>query len=161
MRWHKIFFLLIPFTFSNCLFYSLSGSSISKECKTFSLGQISIDTTDSPHNVVEVLKSKLRSKLKTETGLSEVDSDGDVHFDCSVTACKTALIPGNDKVKISMSMVVSYRNKYDLEKQFKEKKFDKSIDVTNSDAGDHSKNAEKILDAILSEVFCQSVNSWD
>ena len=161
MRWHKIFFLLIPFTFSNCLFYSLSGSSISKECKTFSLGQISIDTTDSPHNVVEVLKSKLRSKLKTETGLSEVDSDGDVHFDCSMTAYKTDLIPGNDKVKISMSMVVSYRNKYDLEKQFKEKKFDKSIDVDNFDAGDHSKNAEKILDAILSEVFSQSVNAWD
>ena len=159
---NKKFLLLIPFfTFSNCLFYSLSGSSISKECKTFSLGQISIDTTDSPHNVVEVLKEKVRYKLKNETGLDEVDSNGDVHFDFSIVDYKTDLIPGNDKVKVSMTLCVSYKNKYDLEKQFKEKKFEKSIDVNNSNYGDHDKNSKELLDAILSDVFSSSVNSWD
>lgn len=159
---NKKFLLLIPFfTFSNCLFYSLSGSSISKECKTFSLGHISIDTTDSPHNVVEVLKEKVRYKLKSETGLDEVDSNGDVHFDFSLVDYKTDLIPGNDKVKVSMTLCVSYKNKYDLEKQFKEKKFEKSIDVNNSNYGDHDKNSKELLDAILSDVFSSSVNSWD
>lgn len=159
---NKKFLLLIPFfTFSNCLFYSLSGSSISKECKTFSLGQISIDTTDSPHNVVEVLKEKVRYKLKSETGLDEVDSNGDVHFNFSIVDYKTDLIPGNDKVKVSMTLCVSYKNKYDLEKQFKEKKFENSIDVNNSNYGDHDKNSKELLDAILSDVFSSSVNSWD
>lgn len=159
---NKKFLLLIPFfTFSNCLFYSLSGSSISKECKTFSLGQISIDTTDSPHNVVEVLKEKVRYKLKSETGLDEVDNNGDVHFDFSIVDYKTDLIPGNDKVKVSMTLCVSYKNKYDLEKQFKEKKFEHSIDVNNSNYGDHDKNSKELLDAILSDVFSSSVNSWD
>lgn len=162
MLLNKKFFLLIPFfSFSNCLFYSLSGSSISKECKTFSLGHISIETTDSPHNIVEVLKDKLRYKLKNETGLDEVDSDGDVHFDISIVDYKTELIHGNDKVKVSMTLCVSYKNKYDLDKQFKEKKFDKSVDVNNSDFSNHEKSTKELLDAILSEVFSSSVNSWD
>ncbi len=159
---YKKIFLLIPFfTFSNCLFYSLSGSSINKECQSFSLGQISIDTTDSPHNIVEILKDKVRYKLKNEIGLEEVDSDGDIHFDFSIVNYQTSLIPGNDKVKVSMTLCVSYKNKYDLEKQFKEKKFEKCIDVNNSDFGEHEKNSKKLLDEILDDVFSSSVNSWD
>lgn len=162
MHLHKTFFLLIPFfSFSSCLFYSLSGSSINKKCKTFSLGQISIETTDSPHNIVDNLKSMLRYKLKNETGLDEVDSDGDVHFDCTIVEYKTDLIHGNDKVKVSMSLTISYKNKYDQEKQFKEKKFSQSIDVNNSDFSNIDKNSKALLDVILCDVFSQSVNSWD
>lgn len=161
MHLYKKLLFLLPFSFSNCLFYSLSGSSISKECKTFSLGEISIDTVDSPHNIVDNLKNMLRSKLKGEIGLKEVDSDGDVHFDFIIKDYKTNIIPGNDKVKISMSMNVSYKNKYDLERQFKEKSFSKDIDVPKVNVGNSSKNVEQILDAILNEVFNKSINAWE
>ena len=108
-----------------------------------------------------MLKSKLRSKLKTETGLSEVDNDGDVHFDCNIVEYKTEIITGNDKSKISISVQVNYKNKYDTEHQFKEKKFSKNIEINNSEIRDEEKNINKILDEILNEIFLHSVNSWD
>lgn len=161
MHLRQNFLLVIPFLFSNCLFYSLSGSSVNRECKTFSLGEVAIDTVDSPHNVADTLKSILRSKLKGETGLNEVDSDGDIHFDFVITDYKTEVIPGNDKVKLSMGMNVTYKNKYDQERQFTEKKFNHSIDVPISEVGNNAKNDEKLLNAILDEVFNQSINAWD
>ncbi len=107
------------------------------------------------------MKEKLRTKLKGETGLKEVDTDGDVHFDCTIVSYKVDFIPGNEKAKVSMTIRANYRNKFDAERQFKDKNFSKDIDVAKDNARNDAKNMDKILDAVLLEIFSQSVNAWD
>jgi hypothetical protein len=154
----------------SCVFYSFSGTSLSKEVKTFSIQRFQSRATLGPADLAEQLTEKLSNELLQKTPLKQLDANGDIEFEGSITELKyspmtPSISPEGDvasRTKLTLTVEVTYINKYDQEFEFSKKNFTQSadMDATANIITEEPRMVEEVLAKLVKDIFNASVASW-
>jgi hypothetical protein len=154
----------------SCAFYSFSGTSLSKEVKTFSIQNFQDRTTLGPADLAEQLTEKLSNELLQKTPLKQLDANGDIHFEGSITEFKYSPMSPSislegeaaSRMKLTLTVEVTYINKYDQEFEFSKKSFTQSadMDATANIIAEEPRMVEEALTKLVKDIFNASVASW-
>jgi hypothetical protein len=150
--------------------YSFSGSSLSKEAKTFSIQEFRSKVALGPSNLTEQFTQKLRAELVQKTHLKEVFSNGDIQFEGILTEFKyTPIAPRGDskeetgsRMQLSVTAEVSYSNAYDKDFEFSKKSFTQTTDIdanANLDT-EEAGMTEEVLKKLIQDIFNASIANW-
>jgi hypothetical protein len=150
--------------------YTFSGSSLSKEAKTFSIQPFQSRVALGPANLSEQITEKLREELSQKTKLKEALSNGDVQFEGIITEFKyTSIAPRSDnpeamtsREQLSITVQVSYNNAYDKDFEFSKKQFTQTADKEASTSRDTEESGlvEEILKKLIKDIFNASIANW-
>jgi hypothetical protein len=152
-----------------CLFYSFSGSSLSKEAKTFTIQEFQSKVALGPANLAEQITQQLRDEITQKTSLKETVSNGDIQFDGVITAFKyTPIAPRStgdgatgSRTQLSITVQVNYTNIYGKDFEFSKKDF---TQTTDAEAGkEHTEEASMVGDVIkklIQDIFNASIANW-
>lgn len=161
-------YLIFPLQ-SGCLFYSFSGSSLHKEAKTFTIQDLQSKVALGPASLADQITQKLRDAVTQKTSLKEKSTDGDIQFEGIVTGFKySPLAPttkddktSGSKVQLSITVQISYINKYDNNFTFKKKDFTQTTDI---DAGreytEETNMVEDIIKKLIQDIYNASIANW-
>lgn len=162
--------ILLGLILQGCLMYTFSGSSLSKEAKTFSMQPFQSRVALGPANLSEQLTEKLRMELSQKTKLKEVFSNGDIQFEGIITDFKyTPITPRSDdrrattsREQLSITIQVSYSNVYDKDFEFSKKQFTQTADKDASTSRDTEEPGlvEDILKKLIKDIFNASIANW-
>lgn len=162
--------ILLGLILQSCFMYSFSGSSLSKEAKTFSIQPFQSKVALGPANLNEQLTEKLRMELAQKTKLKEVFSNGDIQFEGTITDFKyTPIAPRSDdrgdmtsREQLSITVQVNYSNAYDKDFEFSKKQFTQTADMDASASRDTEEPGlvEDILKKLIKDIFNASIANW-
>lgn len=164
------FIILVALSLEGCFMYSFSGSSLSKEAKTFSIQEFQSKVALGPSNLAEQLSHKLRAEIIQKTRLKEIVSNGDIQFEGVITEFKyTPIAPrsSNDgdfssRDQLSITVQVNYSNVYDKDFEFNKKQFTQTTDIDASASRDLEEPGmvEDILKKLIKDIFNASIANW-
>ncbi len=149
--------------------YSLSGSALPKEAKTFTVHDLKSKVALGPATLADQLTQSLRDELIKKTSLKEKATEGDLQFDGIVTGFKySPLAPSTQddktsgsRVQLSITIQITYINKYDNNFTFKKKDFTQKEDV---EAGrEHAEEAnmvDAIIKKLIQDIYNASIANW-
>lgn len=162
--------ILAASVLEGCFIYSFSGSSLSEEAKTFSIQDFTSKIALGPSNLAEQCTFKLRNEIIQKTKLTEVYGNGDIQFEGTIIGFKyTPITPRSDskddmssRMQLSITVEISYRNRYDPEFEFSKKKFTQNtdIDATANLEQEESSMTEEILKKLIQDIFNASIANW-
>ncbi|MBA3901472.1 MAG: LptE family protein [Bacteroidetes bacterium] len=148
--------------------YSFSGASISPEVKTVSVSLFPNYAPLAQPLASQTFTEALRTIFITQTNLSLVDREGDLHFEGSITAYNTTpvALQGGEMSqatlnRLSMTVNVKFINSLDDTKDF-ESAFTR---YTDYDARRNLSDVETLLlkeinDQLVQDIFNKAVVNW-
>lgn len=159
---------LILLVLSSCkINYSLSGTSISPEVKSFSVQDFPNRAPLYTPSLSQTFSEKLKDKLLTQTSLNLITSGvGDIDYSGEITGY--TLVPiavtGNETAaqnRLTITIKVEFTNTKDSKQDFS-KTFSNFEDFDSSQSIDSIENEliDQILDKIIEDIFNNSVASW-
>ena len=148
---------------ASCGIYSFSGSSINAQ--TINIGFIDNKAEIVDPQLSQTFTEELRDKFLSETQLSIVKGDADVHVTGFITRYSTSFlaVKGDEPAKTRLTMAVKLKfvntveEGKDIENTFQA--------VTDFDASDEFTSIqdqlnEEVIDQILTDFFNATVNDW-
>lgn len=160
----NICIVLLILTFSSC--YSFKGISIPPEVNTFAVIDFINKEPDAPLDIEITFSEQLRSKVRNESRLRQVDVDPDIQFEGEITSFRVeaeAPKEGNtvDLNKLIIGVKVSYKNNI-IEGEDWNKSFSKFRTFSSaSDLSDVQDDLiEEIFDQITESVFNEAFTDW-
>lgn len=161
MKYFKIIHLLPIPLIQSCLFFTFSGSAISNKIKTFSL-DIKSEITNGPSNMINLFQEQFSNCLIQKNHINQIDNGGDIIFDCVIKKFDKSLVTGTDgnKVKISMTVEVTYKNIYNKDFEFEKNSFSDDSEVDSSNANDDEDNAKIIIKKVIDKIYNKSITVW-
>lgn len=154
------------FAYSCSVKYSFTGASISPEVKTFSVAYIDNQAPTKQATLSDVFTEGLKEKLRSGTGLSMVNSYGDLQFEgiivdystnyLGVTASQQA---SSNRLTITVKMV--FTNTKDPSKNF-EKRFSRyyDFDALQNLSTIETAAIRQISEQIIEDIFLEAVANW-
>jgi len=161
--------LIILLLQGGCLFYSLSGSSLSKEAKTFTIQEFQSKVALGPANLAEQITQQLREEITQKTSLKETVSNGDIQFDGVITAFKyTPIAPRStsdgataSRTQLSITVQVNYTNIYDKDFEFSKKDFTQTTDVeAGNENTQEATMVGEVVKKLIQDIFNASIANW-
>ena len=100
--------------------------------------------------------------LTQKNHLERIDNGGDIVFDCVIKKFDKNLVTGTDgnKVKISMTVEVTYKNKYNKDFEFEKNSFSDDTEVDSSNSNDDEENAKMIIKKVIDKIYNKSITVW-
>ena len=171
----SFFRLVIPCTLYVvlCLFlpsckvgYSFTGASISPEVKTFTVKFFTKTASLGPASLSQRFTEKLKDKFISQTSLANVDRNGDLTFEGTITnyTISPIAIQSNEiaaQNRLSITVSVTFTNIKD-EKQNFETSFTRYQDYESSRnlATLENELIEGIYDQLVDDIFNKAVINW-
>lgn len=135
----RIFYIgILPLmlALSSCGVYSFTGGSISVGMKTVSVILFENNAQLVVPNLSQTFTEALKDRIRTQTGLSFLRTDGDANFTGSITnySLSSVAIQGNQQntaglTRLSITVQVKYTNKIELDKSF-DQSFTRFVDFS-------------------------------
>jgi hypothetical protein len=146
--------------------YSLSGATIPIEAKTVSVSFFENKTTLGSPSISQKFTERLRDVVSTQTNLSLMKQNGDLHFEGSITDYNVApvAIQSNDQAannRLSITVLVKYNNKFDEGKNY-EQTFTRFADFKANTSISSQEDAllTEINRQLTEDIFNRSFNNW-
>jgi hypothetical protein len=167
-RFLSAIFLTITFavSFSSCGIYSFSGASIPPEAKTISILTFPNKAELVQPSLSQVLSEKLRDRFTSQTSLSLVPRNGDLHIEGEITGYSTepiAIQAGQTAGYIRLKVTVTARfvNKYDPKSNY-ESSFSRYKDYSSSQDLRQVEDGliDEITNELVEDIFNKSVVNW-
>jgi hypothetical protein len=161
--------LIIFLLQGGCLFYSFSGSSLSKEAKTFSIQEFQSKVALGPANLAEQLTQRLRDEITQKTSLKETVSNGDIQFDGTITAFKyTPIAPRStehgatgSRTQLSITVQINYTNAYNKDFEFSKKDFTQTTDAeAGKEYTEEASMVGEVVKKLIQDIFNASIANW-
>ena len=165
--------LAFPLLFiaSSCGVYSFTGTTIS--AKTISIQTFYNDANNGPANLAVLFTDQLRDYYQQNTSLSQVQDEGELQIEGSVTGYRlspvapsaASSIDTNDQAnltRLTITVKVSYINLDDEEQNFNNKSFSFYADFDNDQGLTAVENQliQEIYDQIILDIFNATVANW-
>jgi hypothetical protein len=174
MTWSKIynwfFTVVISLTAFSCALYRFTSTSLNKEVKNFSIKPFQSKVALGPTALTTQLSDQLRAEVLAKTSLQQVESNGDIQFEGTITEFKytptapriTAQGDTASRTQLTMSVEINYSNRYDKEFEFSKKLFNQStdIDATANIITEEPKMVEEILAKLVHDIVNASIANW-
>jgi hypothetical protein len=151
------------------LFYSFSGSSLSKEAKTFTIQEFQSKAALGPANLAEQITQRLREEITQKTSLKETINNGDIQFDGIITGFKyTPIAPRStgdgatgSRTQLSITVQVNYINLHDKDFEFSKKDFTQTTDVeAGNEYTQEASMVEDVVKKLIQDIFNASIANW-
>lgn len=163
--------LLFIFLFlqGGCLFYSFSGSSLSKEAKTFTIQEFQSKVALGPPNLAEQLVQRLREEITQKTSLKEASSSGDIQFDGIITKFDyTPIAPRTSsgvtmgsRTQLLITVQLNYTNIHNKDFEFSKKEFTQTTDVeAGKEQTEEASMVEEVAKKLIQDIFNASIANW-
>jgi hypothetical protein len=163
-------FMLITVLFSllisGCGVYSFTGASVPPEAKSVSILMFPNRADLVQPTLSQSFTEALRDKFSSQTNLSLVPRNGDLHFEGEITGYSTepVAITGDQQaalIRLKITVNVRYVNKFNPKDNF-ETAFTRYEDYSSSQnlASVELDLIAKINDALVDEIFNKSVVNW-
>ena len=167
MKFIKVFFLFVSsILFSSCVFYSFTGASIPEGAKTVSVKYFQNNASIVQPTLSGILTEGLQNKFTSQSNLTLVEKNGDLHFEGQITAYSVSpiAIQSNETAalnRLTINVSVKFSNKMDAKQDF-ETTFSRFADYNRS------KNLVEVEDelikeitlAIIDDIFNKAVVNW-
>ena len=167
MKFIKVFFLFVSsILFSSCVFYSFTGASIPEGAKTVSVKYFQNNASIVQPTLSGILTEGLQNKFTSQSNLTLVEKNGDLHFEGQITAYSVSpiAIQSNETAalnRLTINVSVKFSNKMDPKQDF-ETTFSRFADYNRS------KNLVEVEDelnkeitlAIIDDIFNKAVVNW-
>ena len=158
--------LLLAVFFSACGVYSFTGTSISPEIKTVSIGYFQNRATTIQPSLSQVFTEKMKDKFVSQTNLTLTNSAGDLQFEGSITDYFTqpTAIQGNEQAalnRLTINVKVKFVNTKD-EKQSFETVFSRFTDYDSRAnlATVETELINEICNQLVDDIFNKAVINW-
>lgn len=160
--------LILLFSIQGCgIRYSLSGSSIPEGMKTVTVYFFENFAPIVNTSLSETFTEALKTRIRTQSRLSQVSENGDGIFEGNITDYKigpAAVEARTDRAaltRLTISIKVKYSNTVDPESNF-EKTFTKFKDFASPTPTIDQENAiaKDIIDMITEDIFNQAFANW-
>jgi len=166
-RFFLFLFLIVAVVSDGCkVSYSFSGASISPEVKTFSVQYFQNRAPLVQPGLSQNLTDELIDKIKSQTNLKYVTSDGDVTFEGEITgyATRPQTVASNAQAatnRFTITLKVKFTNTVDPDLSF-EQSFSRYADYDSmlnlSDVEDEL--SSDITEMIVEDVFNKAFVNW-
>jgi outer membrane lipopolysaccharide assembly protein LptE/RlpB len=158
--------VLLTVFLSGCGVYSFTGTSISPEIKTVSIGYFQNRATTIQPSLSQVFTEKMKDKFVSQTNLTLTNGPGDLQFEGSITDYFTqpTAIQGNEQAalnRLTITVKVKFVNTKD-EKQNFESVFSRFTDY-DSRANLSTVESElinEICNQLVDDIFNKAVINW-
>ncbi|MES2568382.1 MAG: LptE family protein [Bacteroidota bacterium] len=161
-----LFLISASFLFSCKVKYSLNGATIPIEAKTVSVSFFENKTTLGSPSISQKFTEKLRDVVSSQTNLSLMKQNGDLHFEGAITDYNVApvAIQSNDQAannRLSITALVKYHNKFDESKDF-EQSFTRFADFKANTSISAQEDAllTEINRQLTEDIFNRAFNNW-
>jgi len=172
---YKLYFLLMGalcmlLNANACFMYTFSGSSLSKEAKTFTIQEFQSRIALGPANLSETVTQALRNEIMQKTTLKETVDNGDIQLDGIITDFKYTPInkrsndldASSSRIQLTITVQMNYSNKFDQDFEFTKKQFTQHTDIDaklNIDAEENNM-VDEILQKLVKDIFNASIANW-
>lgn len=158
--------LLLAVFLSACGVYSFTGTSISPEIKTVSIGYFQNRATTIQPSLSQVFTEKMKDKFVSQTNLTLTNGAGDLQFEGSITDYFTqpTAIQGNEQAalnRLTINVKVKFVNTKD-EKQSFETVFSRFTDYDSRAnlATVETELINEICNQLVDDIFNKAVINW-
>ena len=159
--------LFLTATWQGCtVSYSFSGASIPVEAKTFSVAYFKNNATLIEPTLSQTLTDALKNKMTNQTRLSQVDRNGDLAFEGTITnyaPSQPGAISGETAImnRMTISVSVKFSNAIDPAQNFEKTftqytEYNSSIDFMSI----QSSSIDAVVDLLIEDIFNQAVVNW-
>jgi hypothetical protein len=146
--------------------YSFSGASIPLAAKTFSVTFFKNNASLVEPTLSQTLTDALRNKLTNQTNLSQVERNGDLNYEGSITGyvpSQPGAISGETAKLNRMTITVSvkFTNTVETSQSF-ERSFSQYIEYDSSLELMSIQNSliDSVVELLVEDIFNQSVVNW-
>jgi hypothetical protein len=174
MIWKKpynhLFITSVSFLVYSCVFYSFSGTPLPREVRSFSIQTLQNKAALGPTDLNIQLSERLSTEILQKTSLKQVDSNGDIQYEGTITEftytpmAPKATAQGDtaSRTKLTISVELTYINKYDKEFEFSKKNFSQSsdMDATANTMAEEPRMVEEVLGKLVKDIFNGSIANW-
>lgn len=151
----------------SCGIYSFTGTSIQSDVKTISISYFEYKALKVNPTLANQMTESLRDKFIKLTKLEQVDMDGDLQIEGSITGydVKATAVTANETAaqnRLTVTVKISFVNKNHPEDDFDDKSFSAYADFDSSLSLD-SKEAElcdEIVEKLCEDIFNATVAQW-
>ncbi len=151
---------------TSCGIYSFSGTSIQPDVKTVTINYFEYKALTVNPNLSSLLTEKMKEKFKNLTRLSEVELDGDLEIEGSITNYTvTSIAVTANEVAAQNRLTVSVNIKF-TNRKYPEENFTRSFsaysdyDSSNNLDAVESSLTEEIVEKLCEDIFNASVANW-
>ncbi len=150
----------------SCGFYSFTGASIPAEARTISVAFFPNDAQLVQPTLSQRFTDALQVKFQRQTSLRLIESDGDLHFEGSITGYSTQpiAISGDDQAalnRLTITVRVIFVNRFDEKNSF-ERSFSRFYDYPSNLSLNQIENdaIDLINEALVEDIFNAAVVNW-
>lgn len=161
-----LFFICVTVLAACSVKYSFTGASISPEIKTFSVQYIQNNAAVKNAALSDIITEGLKDKLRSSTGLTLTNANGDLQFEGSITDYTTSFqgvtaAQVAAQYRFTITVRVKFVNTKDESKNF-EKSFTQFRDypVSESFASIEDALIRQITEEIIDAIFMEAVANW-
>ncbi len=151
---------------NSCGFYSMTGASIPPEAETISVSHFPNHAQIIQPTLSQRFTETLQDIFSQQTNLDLVESDGDLHFEGTITEYSTqpVSIEADDRAaqnRLTITVRVNFENYYDPDSSF-ERSFSRYYDyASNKSLSEVEDEAiSHITQELADDIFNQSVVDW-
>ena len=151
----------------SCGIYSFTGTSIQSDVKTISISYFEYKALKVNPTLANQMTESLRDKFIKLTKLEQVDMDGDLQIEGSITGydVKATAVTANETAaqnRLTVTVKISFVNKNHPEDDFDDKSFSAyaDFDSTNSLDAVESTLILEIIDKLVEDIFNATVAQW-
>jgi hypothetical protein len=159
--------LLMACLFSGCWWYSFTGTNLSPEVKTISVGYIENRAPRINPTLSNLITEQLKDKYTKLTNLGMTDSDADLTITGEITGYdNVALAVTADEVasknRLTITVKIKFVNRVTPRESFDNKQFSKFVDYSSTQSLDSVEAllVDEILKEIIEEIFVATVANW-
>lgn len=166
---HSLFVLyMCTILFYGCKAYSFSGTSLTKEIKTFSIDNCYSKVAMGPPDLSEILSTTLANMILQRTQLVQRLQEGDIQYDITITKFEFSPVatPANSEIgsvqRLTIDVEVDFRNNYDEKSSLKKKKFSQFADASeNADIdAEEPRLIEEVFEKLADDIINASAANW-
>jgi outer membrane lipopolysaccharide assembly protein LptE/RlpB len=158
--------VLFPVLLTSCGVYSFTGASISPEVKTISIINFPNNAPLVQPTLSLELTNALKEKFTSQTNLSLVQRDGDLHIEGEITGYSTQpmAIQGNEQAaqnRLTVTVRVRFTNVIEPQKSY-ESTFSRFADYPSSQNLSSVEEGllQVINEALVEDIFNKAVVNW-
>ncbi|UWW96791.1 MAG: LPS assembly lipoprotein LptE [Candidatus Cardinium sp.] len=155
----------------SCGLFTFSGVALSPDVKTFSIQTFHTEVSDGPIDMPSNLTEALKEKLSRSTPLTREEKDGDIQYEGIIKSFSyrttfSTKSDNNDTPKevqrLTITIEVSFINRFDEEASFKKKQFSASEDIlyTENQLEKEPELVKKIFTKLVDEIYNKSLDNW-
>ena len=161
-----IILLFVAISLSGCGIYSFSGTSIQPDVKTVTIGYFEYAALRVNPSLSNELTESLKDKFRKMTRLEQVDIDGDLEINGSITGydVRAMAVTANEVAaqnRLTVTVKISYTNRKYPEEDF-EKSFSAFGDYDSTQSLDavEASLCEEIVKQLCEDILNATVANW-